>query len=1054
MSLLLLLRAGNICAQSAIDLALSAEGPLPHPTHATFQVQVIGTWAKASLRLRYHNPGSTATEVLLRAFADPGTRLLGHSIGRHAAVPLPLHDLPTHSQFAVPVALRRWDAEGRHADLALPFRIAAGGTESVQLSWEFHLRRQQNALRLELPAALFRADSTTLDITLNNQAFAPEGKFPGVILPAFKKVRDDYVLTAAWADPQPSGNLRIILPPNLEPEKVFWEAGKPPTFAIETQVPLAPRAHAPASLLYVLWDASLSGLHRDHALEMAVLDRYLAAAKNADVRLITFREQPSLERRFRADAAGRLELLAALDSLTYDGATCLSCLPWANFRKGEVLLVSDGGATWLTENAPAACLAPVFAFHAGPAADASFLRDQCQKGCYLGRVTDDSLAAARLLADTPTLIAVTYPKSRINDVLGQADGVTWTLMGRMKGSEAKLKASWGYAGQSSLRKTYTLQYAEHQDQTPGLMRRWAQALVDAADAPTPLLDSLVRRHSLLSPWTELTVLRAPMAYLAAGFLPPGAGKHTRDSLIVLRQAATAHLDTLAARALKSRQLNLEEHWQDRRAWYDQGKRKVVRTSAPDTLRLDTRLPLRGWVRDARGLPICGATVALGGDTVFSDRMGAFRLLLDRPQAQLHVAADGYWGRSMRVDTGAFPVFQLRSTDPGQRVRSTAEALLRPPLAWPDPPVDVRARLVLDGVLQDSFPSALLADPGAVEAVWRDGAWARFRQGGAGFISLVTPSGKARGWRSDALIRPVPWDSAARYLDSLDASSLGDEYAAYLQQRQTFGHMPAFFLDAGDWFAAHGDTATAIRIWSNLSELQVASGALARTTAQRLLRAGAQDAALEFFRMAVALDSLEPHGPRDLALALAQCGRTDEAAALLAQAAQGDWSELNDYFKGIETVMLNDWHGLPGRQSGGLTASLREPMPVDLRITLDWNRMEADADLWIIGPDSQRCDYHNRETNWGGLLTQDYADGYGPEEFLLRDAPEGTYTIGVDFHDEDLANLVGVCLAKVSIWSHFATDKAQCRVHWLRLEGKRCTRIVTKLVWKGGIARFE
>ena len=1044
-------------AQSGLRLDLGHTGAPPQRTHAALQVTVMGTYARANLRLRYRNASPAPVEVQLRVAAEPGGRLLGHGIGRHQAVPLPIRATPPGSQEAIPVDVRRWDAEGRWYELLLAFRLAPGASESVQLSWEFALQTLDGGLRLELPAALLRTDSATLDLALRNQHFVPEGKWPGMSLPVFRKRKDGYVLEAAWAAPQATTPIRIFLPANLEPDKLFWESGKPNTFALETDMPLAARPRAPAGQITLLWDASLSGLHRDHALELATLDRYLAAARHSDLRLIVFREVPVPARQFKMDEEGRAALLAALDSLHYDGATCLSCLPWASLRKGEVLLVSDGGSTWRDEPAPPACALPVFALHACPATDSNALTALCAQGRYLGRITDDSLAAAALLTEEPALLTLSYPRSRVQHLLAQPFGGRWVLMGRLKGSSAKFKAAWGYGGQAAFRRSFTVEIAAQQDQTPGLVRRWAQAMVDVAPGPSPLTDSLVRRYSLLSPQTALTVLRQPMHYLAAGFLQPGASKHTRDSLLLLRQGASQHLDTLAARALQVRRQALVELWQDRRDWYEQdADQKADRPLPPDTLRLAPPLPLRGWVRDAQGMPICGARVALGAqDTAYSDRMGAFRFWLDRPQVQLHAAAEGYWGRSMRVDSGAFPVLTLRSTDPGQRVRSTAEALLRPPMAWPAPPAHVRARIVLDGVLQDTFAGAALADPaGLDECVWREGAWTRHLSGGDGFVAWVTPGGKARGWRSDALIRPVPWDSAARYLDSLSAAPKGGAYAAYLQQRATFGHMPAFFLDAGDWFARAGDTATAVRIWSNISELHAASGALARTAAHRLLRAGEQRPALHLFRRAVLLDSLEPHGPRDLALALADCGHTEEAAALLQDAALADWSELSDYFGGIEAVLLHDWLGLRGRPSGHLPAELTTPMPVDLRITVDWNRMDADVDLWVIGPDSQRCDYRRRETDWGGLLTQDFADGYGPEEFLLRAAPDGSYTIGLDFHDEDLANLVGVCLAKVSVWRHYGTEKARREDFWLPLEGKRCTRVVAKLVWKGGMATFE
>ena len=68
------------------------------------------------------------------------------------------------------------------------------------------------------------------------------------------------------------------------------------------------------------------------------------------------------------------------------------------------------------------------------------------------------------------------------------------------------------------------------------------------------------------------------------------------------------------------------------------------------------------------------------------------------------------------------------------------------------------------------------------------------------------------------------------------------------------------------------------------------------------------------------------------------------------------------------------------------------MEVDIRVVITWDQDNVDVELHCEEPTGERCNaFHNR-TRIGGLLSKDFTGGYGPEEYLIRNAFNGTYLI--------------------------------------------------------------
>ena len=87
----------------------------------------------------------------------------------------------------------------------------------------------------------------------------------------------------------------------------------------------------------------------------------------------------------------------------------------------------------------------------------------------------------------------------------------------------------------------------------------------------------------------------------------------------------------------------------------------------------------------------------------------------------------------------------------------------------------------------------------------------------------------------ATVKIAAWDPKTPYLETIGKAK--DAYGEYLRQRESYAKSPAFFLDCAGWFFKAKDSARAVRILSNLSEMKLEDVGLWRTMGWRLREAG-------------------------------------------------------------------------------------------------------------------------------------------------------------------------------------------------------------------------
>ena len=303
--------------------------------------------------------------------------------------------------------------------------------------------------------------------------------------------------------------------------------------------------------------------------------------------------------------------------------------------------------------------------------------------------------------------------------------------------------------------------------------------------------------------------------------------------------------------------------------------------------------------------------------------------------------------------------------------------------------------------------------------------------------------------NESSIAITEWNPETPYLQAMRAAGAQKAYAAYLKARGDYANNPAFLLDCADFLLKDGQRPLGLRVLSNLAELRIEDPALLRVYAWRLQQAGELDTAIRVLRGVLRLRPEEPQSYRDLALALSLRGEgsrsvpdLEEAMGLLTQVVMKTW----DRFPQIEVIALMELNRLLALAerllAGGpparceLDARLRKLLDVDVRIVLSWDADLTDVDLHVEEPTGETAYYGHNRTEQGGLVSRDFTQGYGPEEYVLHRALPGTYTIRAHYYGSRQQTLLGPATVTATVITRYGRPGEQRQVLTLRLEGAK------------------
>ena len=116
----------------------------------------------------------------------------------------------------------------------------------------------------------------------------------------------------------------------------------------------------------------------------------------------------------------------------------------------------------------------------------------------------------------------------------------------------------------------------------------------------------------------------------------------------------------------------------------------------------------------------------------------------------------------------------------------------------------------------------------------------------------------------------------------------------------------------------------------------------------------------------------------------------------------------------------------------LELELVQLLDVDLRIVLTWDSDATDIDLRVTEPGGETVRYNHNRSAAGGRISRDFTDGYGPEEYLIRKAAAGAYTVAAHYYGTNRQKLAAPVTLQVDIYTDFGRTTERRRSITLRL----------------------
>lgn len=284
-----------------------------------------------------------------------------------------------------------------------------------------------------------------------------------------------------------------------------------------------------------------------------------------------------------------------------------------------------------------------------------------------------------------------------------------------------------------------------------------------------------------------------------------------------------------------------------------------------------------------------------------------------------------------------------------------------------------------------------------------------------------------------------WESNAPYISSLKSVDPADVYSKYLEIRTDYENSPSFYFDAATYMFQKSLNSEGLRVLSNLAELELEDPELMRTLGRKLLEYKFTDEAIAVFEEIMRTRSFEPHSYFDLGLAYAEKGEYQKAIDNLYTVIDKNWdSDIISRFPGIELIILHEinsiiFHHGKELDISGIDQCLLKSMALDMRIVIDWDANDTDIDLWIKDPWKEECGYSHQNTRMGGKISNDITRGYGPEEFRLKHAVKGKYTIEAKFFGSRKQAVKNKITVRAFVYTRYGTAEETRQVLTMQLE---------------------
>ena len=1064
----LLLLSFNLQAQQPILKVAGKDSGTVSLTILKTEVKVIGNYAVTTMEMEFCNSSNRVLEGEL-TFPMPD----GVSISRYAI------DINGKMREAVPVEKEKGQVVfenivRRNVDPGLlekvegnNFRtriypIPANGCRTVLIGYEQLLSLNSNyAFVYSLPLH-FKEPIKQFDFSITVASnYIPEVGSDCNTNLKFEELNKVFTSSVSKQNFQPDGAFTINVPKTADAAEISMQSVNGQYYFLLNTFPQVKKIEKKIpDVITVIWDASLSGVNRDHKKELELLDAYIKAKGNLNINLFKADIDIKKINTYSISGGNWADMRKMLEGIDYDGASNFSNIakiPVAD----EYLFFTDGLHNWGNIDNIVLPKKPVYTICAAATANYSLLKYMAVAtgGSFINLNETDIATAQKYLTEqtlqylgfkTGASITEVYPSVATPVVNG------CSIAGISNSGNAGIFLQYGYGSTITLEEYLDMSFAVHNTRFINIEKIWAQKKITELDIQyeknKETISALSKKYSIITRNTSLIVLDAVEDYVRYDIEPPAELMGAYTKLVAEKKlvAGAKEKDELA---------EARRNFFVVQSWWDKGFKPGTKSTK---IRLNTQANSTSATYDPfstsadrntpsyDSLPVRAFKKALRPDEATNTT-----LLKDRsplPNENRAAAAPGTPG----IDTDGDGVNDEEDKCINER----------------GPTSNFGCPVISEQIISRVNVAA--------KNIYFSSGSANLESGLTTNIYSWSGSGKKTGKRSKpsasnryTVTAPIPapppvepkkeenknlvtykWSDANAtteinlpelipdrpYLKELDSIAKEDRYKKYLVLRKD-NNTPTFYFDVANMFFREADTATGYKILSNIAELNLDDHESCKMLGYRLKSLEKFDDEVMIFRKVMQLRPQDPQSYRDYALALADAGKYQQALDTLYLSFTKQYDQqIKNLYPGIEEIIITEMNELIALHGNQLNISkipkeLIEKLPVAVRVVLNWNMNDTDVDLWVTDPNDEKCYYGHTSTEIGGRISRDFTRGYGPEQFMLKNTIKGKYKVLVNYYGDRRQRIAGSTSVMAEIFINYGTAGVQRKVVALQLQGK-------------------
>lgn len=990
---LLVLATGMAHAQLPTLKVLNkdAAGNPVHLEALKVDVRVNGSIATTAMTMTFKNTGSRELEGEL-TFPMPE----GVTVSRYAL------DINGKMREAVPVEKAKAtevfeSIEHRRVDPGLlekvegnNFRtriypLPAGGTRTILIGYEEELKpdsRLTLQYRLPFDHSVMIPDFK-LNVVVSETLVKPELKEQPDGSFNFRNMGNTYVAELSRTNFTPRQSLVINLPKSEEMTEVAMQPAEGSYYFLVNAYPKAKsRPREWSGHIGLIWDVSLSGLYGDHKKQLELLGKIIDARQNLTIDLGLLNYHFVKGGSYVIRNGNWDQLRKKLESLVYDGGTNLGNISENILPADEYLLFSDGLSTFGPDKVPFS--KPFHCITAASRSDYSLLKYLSSKsgGVFINLNNVSVTDAAKMLNEEPLMFLGIKNGDGIREVYPSMPvplNGHISVAGIAGSDDQPITLLFGYGKKVTMQRTIRLD-GKKEAGAIDISRVWAQKKIAEMDMQYDRnkaeITELGKEFGIVTRNTSLIVLEAVTDYIRYEIQPPA---ELRDEYNRLRKDQLVQKEQRMNSLLQSA-FGMTDQLKE---WYNTRFSATRKYPKPDISEPRHMVLSEPGVSNAVSEDVQAAPANVPPPHPAVAAPARSFTAADREMAEKKEAAD---------DLGA--------------ARAAGNVRFTPPAFKAN---ELREEVVIN---RNAEKRKQWAGNYAADTVYATYAW----------------SGRDKG-----KIDIPEFKSDKEYMKRLKGLNSADAYKAYLKMRPEYISTPLFYYDIAGWFYRHNNKDTALMIFSSIADLEVENAELYKLLTYKLKEHGLYEAEIFTAGKVLQWRPMDPQSYRDYALALQDGGYYQKALDTLYSTLTQSYSEdAANRDRGIEEILITEINNLISMHRQQLNISridkkLIQPIPVDVRVVLNWNKNETDIDLWVTDPNGEKCFYSNKLTAAGGRISDDFTAGFGPEQFMLKKAIKGKYKVEINYFGDRQLSISGPTTVMAEIYTRYSTGSQQRKV---------------------------